>query len=272
LSHCFGRRRRRRWLSSLFVVVVAVCRRRLCYCVVAPLSRSCSLAAVAVVVVIVVCPVVRLFCCYICLLCKWLDTSNAAGLIRLGTVAPTQQSCDGCAFSQVQRDVRCGYHSLTTHRRRPVFPNILLGSRHNFLYLYLVIVSDVPLEHNTMQTVREQIEALRYLWSHKRQLLFQALNLGMVVLSALMIWKFLIFMTYSGSPVVVVLSGSMEPAFQRGDILFLNNQPDDPLRVRQFVAPTGRGRRFSLFEFVCVSLSLFVCAGRRNRSLQHQKP
>ena len=82
-----------------------------------------------------------------------------------------------------------------------------------------------------MQTVREQVEALRYLWSHKRQLLFQALNLGMVVLSALMIWKFLMFVTYSESPVVVVLSGSMEPAFQRGDILFLNNQPEDPLRV-----------------------------------------
>ena len=30
-------------------------------------------------------------------------------------------------------------------------------------------------------------------------------------------------MTISESPVVVVLSGSMEPAFQRGDILFLNN-------------------------------------------------
>jgi signal peptidase len=28
-------------------------------------------------------------------------------------------------------------------------------------------------------------------------------------------------MTHSESPVVVVLSGSMEPAFQRGDILFL---------------------------------------------------
>jgi signal peptidase len=30
----------------------------------------------------------------------------------------------------------------------------------------------------------------------------------------------------SESPVVVVLSGSMEPAFQRGDILFLNNSVD----------------------------------------------
>ena len=36
------------------------------------------------------------------------------------------------------------------------------------------------------------------------------------------------------SPVVVVLSGSMEPAFQRGDILFLNNQ-HNPIRVGEIV-------------------------------------
>jgi len=52
----------------------------------------------------------------------------------------------------------------------------------------------------------------------------QALNPAMIVFSALMIWKGLMFITKSESPVVVVLSGSMEPAFQRGDILFLNNQ------------------------------------------------
>ena len=40
--------------------------------------------------------------------------------------------------------------------------------------------------------------------------------------------------TMSESPVVVVLSGSMEPAFQRGDILFLNNQ-DTPIRVGEVV-------------------------------------
>ena len=42
-----------------------------------------------------------------------------------------------------------------------------------------------------------------------------------------MIWKSLMFITLSQSPVVVVLSGSMEPAFQRGDILFLNNSDED---------------------------------------------
>ena len=44
---------------------------------------------------------------------------------------------------------------------------------------------------------------------------------GLIVTSALIIWKSLMIATGSESPVVVVLSGSMEPAFYRGDILFL---------------------------------------------------
>jgi signal peptidase len=52
---------------------------------------------------------------------------------------------------------------------------------------------------------------------------FQFLNLAMVVFSALMLWKGLMVITGSESPVVVVLSGSMRPAVDRGDILFLNN-------------------------------------------------
>jgi signal peptidase len=56
----------------------------------------------------------------------------------------------------------------------------------------------------------------------KRQLAHQVLNLAMIVCSALMIWKSLMVITHSESPVVVVLSGSMEPAFHRGDILFLH--------------------------------------------------
>lgn len=71
--------------------------------------------------------------------------------------------------------------------------------------------------------IDKQVLELRKLWANKRQLTFQLLNLAMIVFSALMIWKGLMFVTKSESPVVVVLSGSMEPAFQRGDILFLNN-------------------------------------------------
>jgi len=57
---------------------------------------------------------------------------------------------------------------------------------------------------------------------------------GMIITSALMIWKGLILATGSESPIVVVLSGSMEPGFSRGDILFLN-RPKDPFHAGDIV-------------------------------------
>ena len=75
---------------------------------------------------------------------------------------------------------------------------------------------------------------LRKLWANKRLFVFQSLNLAMIVFSALMIWKSLMFVTKSESPVVVVLSGSMEPAFRRGDILFLDNR-NPVVRVGEIV-------------------------------------
>lgn len=47
---------------------------------------------------------------------------------------------------------------------------------------------------------------------------------GLVLSTAFMMWKGLSVATDSPSPIVVVLSGSMEPAFQRGDLLFLWNR------------------------------------------------
>ena len=98
-----------------------------------------------------------------------------------------------------------------------------------------------------LEIVEDQIAELKKLWKNKRLLLHQGLNLAMIVFSALMIWKGLMFLTKSESPVVVVLSGSMEPAFQRGDILFLNNQAN-PIRVgdgacNQIVAPPASRHR-----------------------------
>merc|ERR1719400_1994091 len=43
----------------------------------------------------------------------------------------------------------------------------------------------------------------------------------MVLFTALMIWKGLMIATGSDSPIVVVLSGSMESAFYRNDYCFL---------------------------------------------------
>ncbi|KAI1804913.1 microsomal signal peptidase 18 kDa subunit [Daldinia bambusicola] len=57
-----------------------------------------------------------------------------------------------------------------------------------------------------------------------RQAAAQLLNFGLILSTAFMMWKSLSVLADSPSPIVVVLSGSMEPAFQRGDLLFLWNR------------------------------------------------
>ncbi|KAG1740512.1 uncharacterized protein EDB91DRAFT_1082053 [Suillus paluster] len=56
-----------------------------------------------------------------------------------------------------------------------------------------------------------------------RHFLLQILNFTSVIASGLMLWKGLGLLLNTESPIVVVLSGSMEPAFYRGDLLFLAN-------------------------------------------------
>jgi len=74
------------------------------------------------------------------------------------------------------------------------------------------------------------------------QSLYQVLSFAMIVSSALMIWKGLMVVTGSESPIVVVLSGSMEPAFHRGDLLFLTNYKEEPVRVGEIVVFKVEGR------------------------------
>merc|ERR1719495_3118658 len=76
----------------------------------------------------------------------------------------------------------------------------------------------------------------------KRQFYYQVLSFGMIVSSALMIWKGLMVVTGSESPIVVVLSGSMEPAFHRGDLLFLTNYQNEDIRVGEIVVFKVEGR------------------------------
>ncbi|TMW57794.1 hypothetical protein Poli38472_014397 [Pythium oligandrum] len=92
-----------------------------------------------------------------------------------------------------------------------------------------------------MDLVKQQVDEAKRIWKNKRQLSHQVLNLAMVMLTAFMIWKGLMMHTQSESPVVVVLSGSMEPAFQRGDILYLdNNKPQ--LDIGDIVVYKVKGR------------------------------
>ncbi|GAA6020909.1 hypothetical protein JCM11491_000062 [Sporobolomyces phaffii] len=63
-----------------------------------------------------------------------------------------------------------------------------------------------------------------------RHVLSQALNFAMVLSTALMMWKGLSVVCNTESPIVVVLSESMEPAIQRGDLLFLTMPRHSPLK------------------------------------------
>ena len=92
-----------------------------------------------------------------------------------------------------------------------------------------------------MEIVKQQTQEIKKLCKDPYDLAFQVFNLVMIVFSALMIWRGLEVYTKSESPVVVVLSGSMEPAFQRGDILFLNND-DAPIRAGEVVVFKIEGR------------------------------
>ncbi|CAD8079292.1 unnamed protein product [Paramecium sonneborni] len=60
-----------------------------------------------------------------------------------------------------------------------------------------------------------------------RKIILQIVSLAIVVGSVLSIWKSLQVVSFSESPVIVVSSGSMEPVYYRGDILFLTyfNKP-----------------------------------------------
>jgi signal peptidase len=74
-----------------------------------------------------------------------------------------------------------------------------------------------------------------------RQLATQMLNFALVLSTAFMMWKGLSVVSDSPSPIVVVLSGSMEPAFQRGDLLFLWNRGLDT-KVGEIVVYNVKGK------------------------------
>ncbi|KAJ5818549.1 signal peptidase complex catalytic subunit SEC11C [Penicillium riverlandense] len=78
--------------------------------------------------------------------------------------------------------------------------------------------------------------------TNMRQQVGQALNFALVLSTAFMLWKSLSVFSASSSPIVVVLSGSMEPAFQRGDLLFLWNR-SPRADIGEIVVYNVRGKR-----------------------------
>ncbi|KAI8908415.1 hypothetical protein EDD86DRAFT_191502 [Gorgonomyces haynaldii] len=82
-----------------------------------------------------------------------------------------------------------------------------------------------------------------------RQLLFQILQVLLYVASALAMWKGASVLFYNESPIVVVLSESMTPAFERGDLLFLAHF-DIPYQVGDIVVYKIKGQQIPIVHRV----------------------
>lgn len=96
----------------------------------------------------------------------------------------------------------------------------------------------------------------------------------MVMASAYAVWKGLAVLTGSSSPLVVVLSGSMEPAFQRGDILFLWNR-EEFVNIGDVVVYNLEGRDIPIVHRVLrehvVEEDVTVGKGKRKRITGEKK-
>ncbi|EUD67625.1 signal peptidase I [Plasmodium inui San Antonio 1] len=81
-----------------------------------------------------------------------------------------------------------------------------------------------------MEFIKDQYKAilleLKKNFRNPRDGISHVLNVVCLLLNALMIWKLLVVLTGCESPVVVVLSGSMEPGYFRGDTLALYHPPN----------------------------------------------
>ncbi|CAN6573165.1 unnamed protein product [Malus baccata var. baccata] len=109
-----------------------------------------------------------------------------------------------------------------------------------------------------MGWIGESVDSIKSL--QIRQVLTQAVSLGMIVTSALIIWKALMCVTGSESPVVVVLSGSMEPGFKRGDILFLH-MSKEPIRAGEIVVFNIDGREIPIVHRVIKEITILGMTG-----------
>ena len=90
-----------------------------------------------------------------------------------------------------------------------------------------------------------------------RRQVAQVVQVLYVIASALAIWKGLSLVTNTESPVVVVLSGSMEPAFHRGDLLFLT-MSQKPIEVGEITVYQVPGTAIPIVHRVIETRETYV--------------
>ncbi|KAL2895541.1 Signal peptidase complex catalytic subunit SEC11A [Bienertia sinuspersici] len=83
-----------------------------------------------------------------------------------------------------------------------------------------------------------------------RSAAMQFISLGTVLSTTLIIWQLLVLVTGSKYPVVVVLTGSMEPGIRKGDVLFLNTMIDHPVQSGEIVVFNIEGKEIPIVHRV----------------------
>ena len=100
--------------------------------------------------------------------------------------------------------------------------------------------------------------------SRQRNVLSHILAFSLILSRVCMLWKLLCVITGSSSPIIVVISESMEPAFQRGDLLFLWNR-DESFGVGDVVACWFSGRDLPMVHRVVQKVSLSIATDVNKR-------
>ncbi|CAM8980133.1 unnamed protein product [Rhodiola kirilowii] len=95
-----------------------------------------------------------------------------------------------------------------------------------------------------MEAVKEKAAKLQI-----RRTATQIINLGVLLSSALIFWKIWVCLCGTVSPLTVVVSGSMEPGFKRGDALLLHMN-NSPIRAGEIVVFSVEGKEIYIVHRV----------------------
>ncbi|KAG5486450.1 hypothetical protein LSCM4_07381 [Leishmania orientalis] len=96
--------------------------------------------------------------------------------------------------------------------------------------------------------MREHIDTLLSL--RPRDVIQQVVHVGLFLSIVLVGWRSVAWATNCEASIVVVLSGSMEPGYQRGDVLLLHHRPEHPVEVGDIIVYSLPGQHIPIVHRV----------------------
>eukprot|EP00796_Vickermania_ingenoplastis_P011365 gene11365-7871_t len=114
-------------------------------------------------------------------------------------------------------------------------------------FLNFALDYDRKRESDTM-IFREEIDS--FLALRRRDVVRQICTILVFISIAMVGWRHVEYLTHCPSSMVVVISGSMEPGYYRGDLLLLQRRPDSPVRVGDIIVYHLHGRSIPIVHRV----------------------